>query len=87
MGNGSFVNSRRRQSQIALPPLNEAGNVDARADMLIFYEQYSYDRTFTPAERASHPDRGVHVGQNEVNRRRLSGPYFIGASKSKFGPS
>jgi hypothetical protein len=41
MGDASIVRFKRRYFQIALPPQDAAGNVAARADMLIFYEPNS----------------------------------------------
>jgi hypothetical protein len=84
MGRGSWVNGKRRDPQIVLPPLNGRREVAADTNILLFYEpnppdQYSYDRTFTAAERASHPPRAVRHGVQESapKRQRVGGPDMI----------
>jgi hypothetical protein len=76
MGDGAIVKSKRRHSQIALPP-DEAGKVAARADALIIYERKSTDLytgpKFTPAEIASHPTRREHAAANEAKRKLAQG--------------
>ena len=88
MGRGSWVNGKRRDPQIVLPPLNGRREVAADTNILLFYEpnppdQYSYDRTFTAAELASHPPRAVRHGVQKnaakrvEKRMRLDGPGMI----------
>ena len=62
MSNGGWVNGRRRQGQVALAPIDEDGNVAARVDLLIFFEDNSagshfYGPKFTAEEKDDHPSK------------------------------
>lgn len=62
MSTGGWVNGKRRQAQVALPPIDEDGNVAARVDLLIFYEDnaagsHHYGQRFTSEEKDDHPSK------------------------------
>jgi hypothetical protein len=72
MSNGGWVRGRRRRGQVALAPIDEDGNVAARVDLLIFFEDNSagshfYGTRFTFEEEDDHPSK------EEKARRRIPG--------------